>query len=456
MSSSVVDASENPPQEGSATEKEVGSKLETPEDPTELEKPHDEEPKQLGVNGTEKEELTEKTDAEIDDGPPKDEPETKSAPDAVAPAEPVESSEKTPQPVSALDTEAKNTEPHQQPVSENDPEPLPMKTPLAEGAPEPEPEKRAESVPQAEIQPAMLLQPVDTPSPNEEQKVETGAELQATMDIEAKEVGEEKPAEAKKVADSSETTPDQTAPKSDVVETKAAESEGAKSEQNDNETTKEEDTVPASGSLSFALLEKEQTKDAVLASRTLVVLRGLPGSGKSFLARFIANAYKEHCTVICADQHGIKPENPKSSAEGYKALDEAVVASCSTETASPVLIVVDDTNHTQDRLARLEEIAEEYYLVAVFLEPQTEWCRDPSQLAKKTRRGLDEAQLEAMKAQLEEMSIPSFFGWFLHFFDQEKVTCTSMDFLKTLDNLEPFKKHITDCKYLMWLHVLES
>ncbi|XP_041673468.1 fibrous sheath CABYR-binding protein [Cheilinus undulatus] len=223
----------------------------------------------------------------------------------------------------------------------------------------------------------------------------------------------------------------------------AAGGEGDKSETKAVEAEKEEETVPASGSLSFALLEQEQTKDALRISRTLVVLRGLPGSGKSFLARAIADAYKDHCSVLCADEHGVKPESPEASADGYKALDDAVVACCGAA-ASSVLVVVDDTNHTQDRLAHLGEIAEQHHLVAVFLEPRTEWSRDPAQLTKKTRRGLEAAQLEAMKGPLSEMSIPLYFGWFLLSSVQEKVRCTSMDFLKTLDTLETFKKHLPD------------
>uniref|UniRef100_A0A3P8WJ70 2',3'-cyclic-nucleotide 3'-phosphodiesterase n=1 Tax=Cynoglossus semilaevis TaxID=244447 RepID=A0A3P8WJ70_CYNSE len=202
--------------------------------------------------------------------------------------------------------------------------------------------------------------------------------------------------------------------------------------------------VPESGSLSFALLEHEQTKDTLRTSRTLVVLRGLPGSGKSFLARAIAEAYKDHCSVVCADDHGVKPENLEASADGHKALDKAVVTCCSAGTTSPVMIVVDDTNQSQDRLARLGEIAKEHHLVAIFLEPRTAWSFDVAQLSKKNSRGLEEAALEAMKGPLGEISIPLYFGFFLLSSVQDKIKCTANDFLKTLDTLEAFKKHMID------------
>ncbi len=490
-------------------EKEVVSKLETPEESTEPEKPPaaDEENEQLAVNGHETEDLNlketeelivteivtlseEKPEMEVEDSKKS---EVEPVPDVVASPEPDESSEKISDPVAALDTEPENIQPGQQPVPENDPEPLPVQTPLAESAPEPEPEKLAESVPEAELEeqtspePATLQQPVDREKVSGQ--VGTEKELQTTMDTGAEEVNKEvlsendvapeppkeeekgagtvsvsseKPKEAvtlkdetaagnvKPAEDKKEAGPEKSA-ESDTVtgaEVAAAEGEDVNSEKNDAELQKEEDTVPASGSLSFSLLEQEQTKDALRTSRTLIVLRGLPGSGKSFLARAIADAYKDQCSVFCADDHGVKPENPESSVDGYKALDEAVVACCSAGTASSVLIVVDDTNHTQDRLARLGEIAEQHHLVAVFLEPRTEWSKDPAQLAKKTRRGLEEAQLEAMRGPLEEMSLPLYFGWFLLSSVQDKVRCTSMDFLKTLDTLEAFKKHLIDCEYI--------
>ncbi|XP_075941724.1 2',3'-cyclic-nucleotide 3'-phosphodiesterase [Anarhichas minor] len=470
---------------GTEVEKAVVSKVEMPEECPEPEKPPaaDEAAEQLAVTGHDAEVPNLKETQELivtqSEGTNKMEIEKSDmVPVAVTPPDLDESSEKTSGPVAALDTEPEN----KKPVPENDPEPSSVQTPLAESAPEPEPEKLAESVPQADLQGQTLPEstalqlPVDAQPASQQEngsvQVGTVTELQTAMDTVAEEVSkevvgkdvaaeptmevkEEKAAEVSSVKPTEAVTLKEEAsaesmePAKGEKETsdtlKEAAAEGVKSEKIGAEVQKEEDTAPASGSLSFALLDREQTKDALRASRTLVVLRGLPGSGKSFLARAIAEAYDGHCSVFCADDHGVKPENPESSAEGYRALDEAVVAFCSAGTASSVLVVVvDDTNHTQDRLARLGDIAAQQRLVAVFLEPRTEWSRDPAQLTKKTGRGLEVAQLEAMRGSLEEMSLPLYFGWFLLSSIQDKVRCTSMDFLKTLDTLEAFKKHLID------------
>ncbi|KAM6914881.1 2',3'-cyclic-nucleotide 3'-phosphodiesterase [Lycodopsis pacificus] len=456
---------------GTEVEKAVVSKVETPEECPEPEKPPaaDEAAKQLAVTGDDAEVPNLKETQELivtqSEGTNKMEiAKSDMVPVAVTPPDLDESSEKTSGPVAALDTEPEN----KKPVPENDPEPPPVQTPLVESAPEPKPEKLAESVAQTLPEPPALQLPGDTQPASQQngsEQVGTVTELQTAMDTVAEEVSkeevagkdvaaeptmevkEEKAAEVSSVKEeaSAESMAPATGEKETSVTLTEAAAEGVNSETIGAELQKEEDTVPASGSLSFALLDREQTKDALRTSRTLVVLRGLPGSGKSFLARAIAEAYDGHCSVFCADDHGVKPENPESSAEGYRALDEAVVAFCSAGTASSVLVVVvDDTNHTQDRLARLGDIAAEQRLVAVFLEPRTEWSRDPAQLTKKTGRGLEVAQLEAMKGSLEAMSLPLYFGWFLLSSIQDKVRCTSMDFLKTLDTLEAFKKHLID------------
>lgn len=446
MDAEKSEVSDTQKQEETVVEKEVKVDSTEPENPpAAMEEAKSQEASGQAAEGVSTKEMEEPV-VTVEDQSDK-EPE----PNAVAPPESAESPKKVSDPVANLDTQPESTEP----VPENIPEPL--QAHQAEGAPEPEPEKPAERVPEAASEekpspvPAMGEQPVEAKLPVLEEKaseqVKAEGELHTATEAETvkqaavepvqeKAVSSEKPVEAATVKESAEVGSGEPA--------KDQKGDKLESEQKDAEPPREDNVVPASGSLSFAILEQD-TKDALRTSRTLVVLRGLPGSGKSFLARAIADAYKDQCSVFCADNHGIKPENPKSSADGYKALDEAIVARCSEGTSS-VLVVVDDTNHTHDRLACLGEIAKEHNLVTLFLEPQTEWSRDLTQLKKKSSRGLEEAQLDAMKGPLVETSLPLFFGWFLLPSVQDKVKCTAMDFLKMLDMLDEFKNHLADCE----------
>lgn len=452
-SNEVSDASE-PLQPGEAVmEKEAVSCVETPKESAEPEKPTaaDEE---IAVNGHETQDINlketeevvvteatkmseEKPVMEIEVKLPTEESEMESR-------EKDDSSEKASGTAAAFHTEAGNSVPVQQSVPENVPEPIHVQAPLADSAPEPEPAKSVQSAPESQ-QPTSQPAPVMSEAQPQVIK-DTGAGGDAGDAPKEKEVKTEASGDAKSAKDEKEVQPEAKEPDTAMVADKGANEEAAESEKNDTEPEKEEETVPASGSLSFAVLQQEATKETLRVSRTIVIIRGLPGSGKSFLSRAIADVYQDQCAVIRADDHGVKPESPESSADAYNALDEAVVARCGAATSSPLLMVVDDTNHTQERLARLAEIAEQHHCVPIFLEPRTEWSRDAAQLSKKTNRGLAEAQIEVMKGQLEATCLPLFFGWFLLSPAQEKVRCTSMDFLKTLDTLEAFKKHLIDCE----------
>nr|XP_046161965.1 2',3'-cyclic-nucleotide 3'-phosphodiesterase-like isoform X1 [Oncorhynchus gorbuscha]XP_046161966.1 2',3'-cyclic-nucleotide 3'-phosphodiesterase-like isoform X1 [Oncorhynchus gorbuscha] len=334
------------------------------------------------------------------------------------------------------------------------PEPEPKKSVVAETVKMVEAEKpvAAETVKMVEAEKPVAAETVKMVEAEKPVAAETVKMVEAEKPVAAetvKMVEAEKPvaAETVKMVEAEKPVAAETVTEKKLVEAEIVkevesekQAEGDAVEQQKAEVVEQ---VPAPGTLSFAFLEHEQTKATLRTSRTLIILRGLPGSGKSLLARAIADSYQGLCTVCCADDHGVKPESPEASADGYKAFDDAVVACCSVGTSAQV-IVVDDTNHTHDRLARLGEVAEQHRLVAMFLEPRTEWSRDLPQLAKRTLRGLEESQIQAMKVPLEETSLPLFFGWFLLPGIQDKVRCTSMDFLKTLDTLEAFKKHLPD------------
>lgn len=452
MSNEVSDAPEPVQPEEAVMEKEAVSCVEMPKESTEPEKPAAAED-EVAVNGhgtqvvnaTETEEVVvaeavkpseEKTGKEIEVSLPGEESKMESI-------EKDDSSEKASGPAAASSAEAGNVEPEQPPGTV--PEPVHGQAPLADSAPEPEPEKSVQSAPEPQQPTSREEEPVPVMSEAELQDTkDAGAGGDSADTTKEKEAKTEAPSDAKPVNGEKDAEPDAKEPDAVKVVNEGANQEGVKSEKSDPEP--EEEPVPTAGSLSFAFLEQEKTKETLRLSRTIVILRGLPGSGKSFLSRAIADVYPDQCSVICADEHGVKPESPESSADAYKALDEAVVACCGAATSPPLLVVVDDTNHSQDRLARLGEIAEQHHCVALFLEPRTEWSRDAAQLSKKTKRGLAEAQIEVMKGQLEETSLPLFFGWFLLSPAREKICCTSMDFLKTLDTLEAFKKHLNDCE----------
>ncbi|MBN3275649.1 CN37 phosphodiesterase, partial [Polyodon spathula] len=196
----------------------------------------------------------------------------------------------------------------------------------------------------------------------------------------------------------------------------------------------------AEGSLAFSFLDDEASIEVYRESRTLFIMRGLPGSGKSTLASTIAGKYEDVCRVISADQK-IRPEVSATLPEEYKALDEEVARCCEEGIA---MVVIDDTNHQQERLEKLFELASEYQYLAHLVEPKTPWKNDLDVLEKKNQWKLPQSELKNLKGSLEEAVYPLYYGWFLSHKSQIYTEEKNKKFLKTLEELDEFKEHWGD------------
>lgn len=367
------------------------------------------------------------------------------------------------QQVNSTVEDQKQVEPQPEPVTVTKQEPEQQPEPVSVEQKEPEPEKTSEPVPEK--------QPEETTEPEKEQKTQPEVQMVKTEEPgsentpkgEVDKILEEK-VEIKMEKPEPDAQPEPKVTKSEAeVVNEAGKAEEAESKEEENQTGKEEEaeskeqenedkqasedgqaTEIADGSFSFTFLDDEPTTAFVRSSRTLFIVRGLPGSGKSRLASTINTTYQGLCTVICADNHGIKPEKSSTFAEGFKAMDAAIVECL---TSGKEVVVVDDANHTHSRVGHLQELAEEHQYLALYVEPRTPWNRNVEQLCRKTHRKLDKSQMQTMLNTMSETSVPFFFGWFLSSSYQDKLRSMASDFLKMLGNLDAFKKHIGDCEY---------
>ncbi|XP_061159058.1 2',3'-cyclic-nucleotide 3'-phosphodiesterase [Syngnathus typhle] len=305
--------------------------------------------------------------------------------------------------------------------------PVPVAVPEeSEPVPEAAPPTQEEPAPPTQGEPVLPEQPQEPQPPSSEKFQEEVVKEALTQNGgEKTEASTEKLAKVSVQKEENEAETARPAEPKKEVEPEVS----AKSAKSSEAVPDKEAIVPSADSLAFPILKHEKTKNALRASRTLVVIRGLPGSGKTFLSRALADAYKDRCSVFCADDYA---DNGDRGTDVHKALDEAVVACCVD--AASALVVVDDTNHTQERLARLGEMAREHGMVAIFLEPRTEWSADIARLAKLA--GRKPAAVAAVKRQLDEVRLPLFFGWFLLTPAQDRLRCTGNDFLTALDGVK--------------------
>ncbi|XP_032890963.1 2',3'-cyclic-nucleotide 3'-phosphodiesterase isoform X2 [Amblyraja radiata] len=188
-------------------------------------------------------------------------------------------------------------------------------------------------------------------------------------------------------------------------------------------------------SCSFPFLEDKSTIEVMKETYAFVILRGLPGSGKSTVARQIAEKYPSISVVASADHWEITPLPKESETDSsrYDKLDQQIKECLGDKT----IVVVDDTHHNRERLDYLFDLAKEKdYIVFIFdVRPANS---DLASLVKCSHWNYTVQQLKLMEPELQKKVLPYYFGWFLWRQDGEKMRKYAMDFLDELSKNEKF------------------
>ncbi|KAK1168153.1 NEDD4-binding protein 2-like 1 isoform X1 [Acipenser oxyrinchus oxyrinchus] len=137
----------------------------------------------------------------------------------------------------------------------------------------------------------------------------------------------------------------------------------------------------------------------------LFILRGLPGSGKSHLAREIKNQFGS-AEILSTDDY-FRNEDGDYIFQGYL-LKQAHewnrnrARSAMEEGLSPVII--DNTNIHAWEMKPYVNMALEYDYEVIFREPETSWKWNVNKLHRKTRNGVPYKTIERMLDDFEEVS----------------------------------------------------
>uniref|UniRef100_A0A6I8P2W7 2',3'-cyclic-nucleotide 3'-phosphodiesterase n=1 Tax=Ornithorhynchus anatinus TaxID=9258 RepID=A0A6I8P2W7_ORNAN len=191
--------------------------------------------------------------------------------------------------------------------------------------------------------------------------------------------------------------------------------------------------------LQFPFLQDEETAAVLRESKTLVVLRGLPGSGKSSLGRAILERYGDGARLVSADAYKITPGARGAFPEEYRRLDEELAGYCRRGVA---VLVLDDTHHERERLEQLFDVADRYQYQVVLAEPRTAWRLDCNQLREKSQWALPVEELRKLKPALERDWLPLYFGWFLSKRSSESLRKAGQAFLDELSIHKAFRKEL--------------
>jgi len=133
--------------------------------------------------------------------------------------------------------------------------------------------------------------------------------------------------------------------------------------------------------------------------KKLIIIRGLPGSGKSTFAKKIA---KDDGLIISADDYFITDGEYKFTAHKLKeshqwAQNRAKVAM----EEGHQLVVIDNTNVRKWEAKPYVKIGVENDYDIEFIEVDTPWARDPSRCYGKDSHGVPLSVIEKMDAEWE-------------------------------------------------------
>ena len=167
----------------------------------------------------------------------------------------------------------------------------------------------------------------------------------------------------------------------------------------------------------LSILTDRSSIQFVQSSLTMLILRGLPGSGKSSLVGRILKTYPQ-AEVCSADAYfthadGSYQYDRDKIKEAHIFSQEKAEALCRDACN---LVIVDNTHVKRWELQPYLNIATKFRYSVVILEPQTPWAKDPEQLAMRNSHDVKANVIRKKLKEWQEIR-PRYFCWQLNLAD---------------------------------------
>ena len=204
------------------------------------------------------------------------------------------------------------------------------------------------------------------------------------------------------------------------------------------------ETVKNPDYLDFPFLEDPCTIKWIRQNRIVFLMRGLPGSGKSFLMNAITEVYNASKPVICTADQYFYDENGIYRWDALRLKDAHEFCQNTFKNAlkeGKKMVIVDNTNVTAWEMRQyfIPTSKASYTYRVIVVEPKTPWRFDPLQLSLKNSHDVSSEVLEK-KIKSYVQAVPLYFGWFLNPSDSKKMLEMAMDLFKQLYKCNNFRQ----------------
>ena len=167
----------------------------------------------------------------------------------------------------------------------------------------------------------------------------------------------------------------------------------------------------------------------VRKNKLMVIMKGLPGSGKSSVTRVLQKIYPD--AIICSVDHYFAREGEYKFQ--FDQLEQAHKA-CQKKARRAAkrnchVIIIDNTNVRHWESKVYLRMARDYNYLVLYIEPQTPWRFDVETLAKHNIHGVKKNILQQKLTSYQELH-PLYYGWFFNEADSEGIIKTGREWFK--------------------------
>ena len=204
----------------------------------------------------------------------------------------------------------------------------------------------------------------------------------------------------------------------------------------------------------FPFLRDAESFRYIRRSKVVFIMRGLPGSGKSFLAKQIAQRYK--CShIVCSADHYFMLQDGEYSheqtklGEAHKYCQETCKKAMAIEKKH---VVIDNCNIQRFEIQAYFSLAKANNYLTLIVEPKTSWKFDVKALAANNKHGCSPDYIERNKSQYIDIQ-PKYWALFLNDQDSKCIQVLARShFFECLSLFPAFaKNYSSNCPSMIFI-----